>query len=320
MPASFKDYYSILGVPRTASPEEIKRAFRKKAREWHPDRNQAPGAEERFKEVNEAYEVLGDPEKKTRYDQLGTAWQNGAPFEPPPGFGGFSFDFGNLQDLMGATGRQGRSGFSDFFEMLFGDPGEGPGREGGRSRSRGRPRSSRRGGDLEAEVELPLSDFLNPGQRRISVDAAVPGEQTRHRGLTVNLPRGLRPGQKLRLPAQGAAGSGGGPAGDVFLRVRAALPAGVSIEGDDLVMDLAVPAPRAVVGGTATLQSPEGPLTLRLAPGTAGGTLLRVRRRGLMRADGSRGDLLVRVTVTIPEHPTPEELDLYRQLDQLPRS
>lgn len=318
MPTSYKDYYAILGVPRTATPEEIKRAFRQKAREWHPDRNKTPGAEERFKEINEANEVLGDPDKKSRYDQLGTAWQNGAPFEPPPGFGGFQFDFGGLEDLMGGGGRRGGSGFSDFFEMLFGDLGRATGSTG----SRGRPRSrrGRRGEDIEAVVDLPLTDFLNPGQRRITVSVPTPEGVMEPQPITVNLPRGLRPGQRLRLPSQGTPGSGGGGKGDLFLRVRCNLPQGSRIEGDDLIVDFPVPAPRAVVGGNAVLNAPEGPLTLRLAPGTAPGALLRVRGRGLMRKDGHRGDLLARVVVTIPGHPTPEELRLYQELDKIPSS
>ncbi len=346
MAVTYKDYYAILGVDRGADANAVRKAYREKARKLHPDVNKEPGAEERFREVNEAYEVLGDKDKRARYDQLGANWQGGAPFEPPPGFGGYRVnveDLGDLGDLFGrGFGQQGGRGgggaagggggggtrFSDFFESLFGDlggfetgagggpGGAGAGTGGGRAR-RGRRTGPERGQDIEAEIELALGDLLQPTQRRISLGVPGPDGAVQTRTVTVNVPSGLRPGSRVRLAGQGGPGAHGGPAGDIFLKIRLRPEPNVQVEGDDIVTEAELPAPIAVTGGTLRVATPEGPVTLRIAPGTQSGTVLRVKGRGLPKSGGTRGDLRVRVRVTVPEHPTERELQLYRELGEL---
>lgn len=316
MSVTYKDYYAILGVDRKASTEEIKRAYRRKARELHPDVNKSPRAEEQFRDLNEAYEVLSDPEKRARYDRLGANWKHGAPFEPPPGFEGFRVHvggMGDLGDIFGsAGGGAGGSGFSDFFETLFGDLGLG---------GFGRTRTHRpRGRDVEAEVEFGLSDLLHPGPRRITVGVPGAGGKVERKTVTVNLPPGLRPGQKLRLPGMGGGGQPGSPRGDLYLKIRLRPDPAFRIEGDDLVTEVDVPAPLAVVGGHVEVPTPERPVRVRVAPGTSTGTTLRVRGRGLPRKDGGRGDLLARVRLVVPKHPTREQRELYEKLARLERS
>ncbi len=330
MAVTYKDYYALLGVDRGADANAVRKAYREKARKLHPDVNKEPGAEERFREVNEAYEVLGDKEKRARYDQLGANWQNGAPFEPPPGFGGYQVhveDLGDLGDLFGRGGfgqHGGRAGggsrFSDFFESLFGDLGGGfePGAGGGGARARrGRRGGPERGQDIEAEIELALGDLLQPTQRRISLGVSGPDGAVQTRTVTVNIPAGLRPGSRVRLAGQAGPGAHGGPAGDIFLKIRLRPEPNVQVEGDDVATEAELPAPIAVTGGTLRVATPEGPVTLRIAPGTQSGTVLRVKGRGLPKSGGTRGDLRVRVRVTVPEHPTERELELYRELGEL---
>lgn len=338
MAVTFKDYYAILGVDRNADADAIKKAYRKKARELHPDRNKSKGSEERFREVNEAYEVLGDPARRARYDQLGANWQGGMPFEPPPGFEGFGggfaggqgaqgfrVEFEDLGDLFGGGGRGGRApggGFSEFFQSLFGDLGLDRAERGGGRRARGGhsargAQQAARGRDVEADVEFALLDLLQPGARKLTLGVPGADGEVERRRVSVNLPPGLRAGQKLRLPGHGSPGPAGTPAGDLYLRVRIRPEPDLQVDGDDLVAEVDLPAPVAVVGGTVRVPTPEGPVTLRVPAGTQSGTTLRVRERGLPRKGGGRGDLRARLRLTVPEHPTDEERRLYAQLAAL---
>jgi curved DNA-binding protein len=311
---TFKDYYAILGVPREATGTEIKRAYRRKAKQLHPDVDRSAGAEERFRALNEANEVLSDPEKRRRYDQLGSQWKDGAEFQPPPGF---EFRGGNLEDLFGSGG--GHGAFSEFFESLFGSFGMGaegpaPGAPRGGRRRAARPQ---RGADVTAEVQFSLLDLLHSGQRRISVNVPSAGGGIETRTATINLPRGVRPGQRLRLPGLGATPAGGGPAGDLFLQVQLKPELGVQVDRDDLIVEHDVPAPLAALGGVIRPHTPEGPVALRIAGGTQSGTLLRVRGRGLWRREGDRGDLLVRVRIIVPTNITGAVREHYEALLKL---
>ncbi len=316
---TFKDYYSILGVPRDASEAEIKKAYRRKAKQLHPDVNKTPDAGAKFSELNEANEVLSDPQKRRRYDQLGANWKEGTEFHPPPG-SGFHFE-GNLEDLFGRSGRSGTggTGFSEFFESLFGDLGMGGHRQTGgqRRRGRGAAHGPTRGADLSAEAQFSLLDLLQPGQRKITLGVPNRDGGVESRTVTVNIPKGVGAGQRLRLPGLGAPGSGGGEPGDLYLTVQLKPEMGMRVERDDVVVELDVPAPLAVIGGVVRPATPEGPVALRVPAGTQAGTTLRVRGRGLWRRDGDRGDLLVRVRLTVPAKPTEREHQLYEELMKL---
>jgi curved DNA-binding protein len=291
----FRDYYEVLGVPRTATAEEIKRAYRQLARKHHPDLQPAAErtkAAERFKEINEAYEVLSNPDKRSKYDALGQNWKNGMDFTPPPGAEWRTVDPGEWEDL---------GGFSDFFGSLFGRP---TGRAG-RS-SRGGTRITIPGNDVEAELVVSLDELLKGGRRRIQ----LPGG----RSLDVEIPLGTRDGTVLRLAGQGEPGVNGGPPGDLFLHARLIPHPRYRVIGDDLEMDLPLWPWQAVLGTEVRIDTPEGPVTLKVPSGTQSGRRLRLRGRGLPRADGSRGDLYATVRIVIPERPSAAEREAYEAL------
>ncbi len=282
----YKDYYAILGVPRDASPEEIKRAYKKLARKYHPDINKEPGAEEKFKEINEAYAVLSDPEKRKIYDQYGTAK---APPPPPPG--GWRWET--------AEG-VGVEDFSDFFKSLFGF--------GGFEDlfgSRTARRVPRRGEDYHAEIEIPIEVAYRGGKRVIDLG----GER-----IEIAIPPGIRSGQKLRIAGKGGPGQ---PPGDLYLTVRVAPSPTFRLEGTDVYTTLEVPAPVAVVGGRMRVPTLDGPVEVTIPPRTQTGKKLRLRGKGWPKPGGGRGDQYVEVRVVIPEHPSPEEERLYKELARL---
>src|SRR6201999_1363282 len=241
MPVKYKDYYEVLGVPRTASDADIKKAFRKLAREFHPDvAKDKKEAEEKFKEINEAYEVLGDPEKRKKYDQLGADWDRPGGFQPPPGYQGgpqqqpggyyqWGGDGGGVQFEFGGTG------FSDFFEAFFG---------GGRGRSAfggfgGRQATAERGADVEADIMVTLEEALNGSTRTVSLRRTGSNKVENYQ---VKIPRGVREGQRIRLAGQGEAGVRGGKSGDLFLRVRLARHPDFTVDGNDLIHEGKLPA------------------------------------------------------------------------------
>ena len=223
MAVTYKDYYAVLGVPRTATEEEIRKAFRKKAREFHPDVNKSPGAEDRYKELNEAYEVLKDPEKRKKYDTLGANWRQGEPFTPPPGWEGAGMPFGQ-----GAGGFD----FSDFFRTIFGGMGN---FEEVRTGQRGSRRQAR-GEDSEAEIEVSLEEAAHGGRRHV-------GFETPHgrKDYEVAIPKGVAEGTRIRMAGQGAPGRAGGPPGDLYLKVRLKKDPRFTVDCHDLrsTLDLA---------------------------------------------------------------------------------
>jgi curved DNA-binding protein len=297
MAVKFRDYYEVLGVPRTATADEIKRAYRRLARKHHPDLQSAgdrAAASERFKEINEANEVLSDPEKRARYDALGAGWKGGMDFTPPPGAGAAGAG-------AGATGFEGFGDFSDFFASLFGRPAGGPGRAG-----RDATRIVFPGSDVEAELPVTVEELLRSSRRRISLDGG--------RSLEVEIPRGMREGNVLRLAGQGEPGVNGGPPGDLYLRLRLIPHPRYRVDGDDLEMDLPLWPWQAVLGGEVRIETPDGPVTLKVPPGTQDGRRLRLRGRALPRADGSRGDLKARVRIVVPEKPSAAEREAYEAL------
>jgi curved DNA-binding protein len=287
----FRDYYEVLGVPRGAGDQEIRSAYRKLAREYHPDVNKDPGAEDRFKEISEAYEVLRDPEKRERYERLGENWKAG---EDVSGAGGFSggFDGGNGQGF-GSDG-----GFSDFFESFFG------GRQGGSSR--GFEGFSMRGGDQEATLEVTLEEVARGGKRKISLGDG--------RDFEVQIPPGVRDGQKIRLAGQGGAGASGGPAGDLYLRVRIKPDPRFRREGDDLVVEVSVAPWEAALGATVPVPTLHGSVKVKVPAGSSSGRRLRLRGEGMPGSGGRKGDLHASVRIVVPKKLGKRERELFEEL------
>lgn len=306
MAVKYKDYYQALGVSRSASEQEIKAAYRKLARQHHPDAN--PGnkqAEERFKEIAEAYEVLKDPDKRKRYDMLGANWKAGADFNPPPGFGGFNFDFSNLGGFAGKGSAS--SPFSDFFDILFGQT------FGQQGASPGDPRRTQKGQNQEAEIELSIEELARGTARNIQV-----GRGQAVKTLQVKIPAGVRPGSKVRVPGEAPPSPMGGPAGDLFLKVRVKPHPFLTIEGDNLISELSISAPLAVLGGEATVNTLDGSVHINIPPLSQSGRMLRLRERGLPKLKQSvRGDHLVKLKVHMPSSVTEEEKALYQELLKL---
>jgi curved DNA-binding protein len=298
MPVAFRDYYEALGVPRGASTDEIRRAYRKLARQYHPDVNKDPEAEERFKEISEAYEVLRDPEKRERYDRLGSSWRPGEDvsgaegfggFDPGGGFESFRVEFGDGSDL---------GGFSDLFEGLF-----------GRSRRPGSTQTftgARRGPDAEADLELSLEEAARGGHRWVALADG--------RSFDVTVPPGVRDGQRIRLAGEGGEGRRGGPTGDLFLRVGLRPHPRFRLDGDDLSTQLPVSPWEAALGATVELQTLEGRAQVKVPGGSSCGRRLRLRGEGMPRRDGSRGDLYAEVRIVLPPKLSRAERKSFQQL------
>jgi curved DNA-binding protein len=288
MPVAYRDYYETLGVPRSASTDEIRRAYRRLARQYHPDVNKDTEAGERFREVAEAYDVLSDPEKRERYDRLGANWRAGDDVSGAPDFGGFEdvrVDFGNG----GGFGE-----FSDLFESMF----------GGRTT---RANRARRGGDVEAEIELTLEEALQGGHRWVRLGDG--------RTYEVTIPPGVRDGQRIRLAGEGRPGGGGGPQGDLFLRVRLRPHPRFRLEGDDLYTDLPVSPWEAALGAEVELRTLDGGRAqVKVPSGSSCGRRLRLRGEGFPRSGGGRGDLYTEVRILVPRKLGRAERKAFEQL------
>jgi len=310
----YKDYYQILNVPRSATDKEIKASYRKLARQFHPDANKGNKAsEEKFKEIAEAYEVLKDPEKRKRYDQLGSNWKSGEQFRPPPDFSNFNFDFGDL------TGKG--SPFSDFFEAIFGQafgqegmprPGQaGPGRPQQRP---GGPQMGRSPLDQEAEIELTLEEVAKGTVRTLQIS----GPQVKTKTIEVKIPAGVRAGSKIRVPGEGAKSPVNQASGDLYLKVKIKPHEEFTMEGDNLVCNVNISPAQAVVGTETSVPTLEGPVKIRIPAGTQNGRMLRLRGRGLPKLkQADRGDILVRTKIMIPTELSDRERELYNELAKL---
>jgi curved DNA-binding protein len=318
MPVKFKDYYEVLGVSRSASDKEIKSAYRKLARQHHPDLQgteaKKKSSEDKFKEINEAYEVLSDPKKRKKYDELGAQWKDGMDFSPPPGGGAREWTWS------GTGGTEDFGGFSDFFEALFGGR-RGP--FGGRDatwESPGPRQGAGKAADLEAEIELSLEDITRGGSRRVTLMARDHNGNARPKELDVALPLGLRNGDRIRLKGQGAPSRGSGRPGDLFLRIRLKphpLYAVLEDSPDDLQVDLPILPWEAVLGAEIAVPTLTGPVSMRIPPDSQAGQRLRLRGKGLPRRDGTHGDQYVRLVIVTPKFVTPRERELYQELAKL---
>lgn len=299
----YKDYYKALGVAKDAPLDEIKRAYRKLARQYHPDINKDADAEDRFKEISEAYEALKDPERRAAYDQLGTQFKAGQDFRPPPDWdAGFEHREGYSEDDAAA--------FSDFFESLFGR-----GRDGSRQRQ-GRPDFQARGRDHQAKVLIDLEDAYEGATRSITLQTAAFDAEghvvQRERTLNVRIPKGVRPGQLIRLAGQGDPGYGGGPAGDLYLEVAFRPHRLYRVEDRDLIVELPVAPWEAALGAKVKAPTPAGTVDLKIPAGSAQGRRLRLKGRGL--PGKQPGDLYVVLQVALPPADNDEAKRLYQEM------
>ncbi|MEW6378529.1 MAG: DnaJ C-terminal domain-containing protein [bacterium] len=324
MAIKFQDYYQVLGVPRNASQDDIQRAYRKLARKYHPDINKSPDAEERFKKINEAYEVLKDPEKRKRYDMLGENWRAGQDFTPPPGWdfrggraagtGGGTWRGVNFSDL-GDIGGLGGGKFSDFFETLFGAGLGGFRTAGGRTQAGD---WTARGQDREAEITIPLEDAYQGAKKTISLESVRPdaaGQPQRvTQNLEVTIPAGITDGKRIRLSGQGEKGMGGGPPGDLYLRVHIAPHPVFQLKGHDLIVEVPVTPWEAALGAQVEVPTMEGTARVKIPAGVQSGQRLRLRGKGLPMSGGMRGDLYAMIQVAVPKTLDPKERELFEEL------
>lgn len=304
MTASFRDYYQILGIPQSATASEIKSAFRKLARKHHPDlAKDKKGAEEKFKEINEAYEVLSNPENRKKYDSYGANWSQmgsernpGATGNPSGGFSGIGEEF-----------HFGGTGYSDFFEQFFGT------RRGGMNNS-GFAEQAQRGGDVEADIFVPLEEVLHGATRQVSFRR---GPAAKLQTYTIKIPQGVHEGQRIRLAGQGSAAGSHGSPGDLYLRVKLQQHPDFSFEGSNIYYELEVPAWQAVLGGELMIATPDGRVKLKIPPGSENRKKFRIPNRGLPEQSGSRGDFYVVVNIVIPTNLSKEERLLWEGLRDL---
>jgi len=320
------DYYETLGVEKTATEKEIKQAYRKLARKYHPDVYQGDAkkaAEEKFKLVSEAYEVLGDPEKRKKYDQLGMNWQSGQDFEPQHGRQSYSFHTAGGSDPR----------FSDFFSSIFGEDLFGAGVP------RGRQAHRMAGENVDAEISLSITELVQGGQKelRLSMPQVCPacgGERYTQRGvcrtcggmgtteeiktIAVNIPSHLYEGAVVRLKGLGGKGYGGGPSGDLLLHIKAAKDkAWQVVDQINLETEVTIYPEQAVLGDSVSVSVPTGTVKVTVQPGIHSGQILRLRGKGLKGPQGVQGDVLLKIRIDVPKSLAAEELDLYRRLAEL---
>jgi curved DNA-binding protein len=306
----YKDYYKIMGVSRNASQDEIKRAYRQLARKYHPDVSQDPEAEQKFKDIGEAYEVLKDPQKRAAYDQLGANWQAGAGFQPPPNWGGgFDFKTDGFDDNLD---------FGDFFESLFSKRrgGGGSGRSGFHSGSGGSFRS--RGKDHRASINISLEDAYHGVSRAIQLQIPEQDEQgmihTKTKTLNVKIPKGIGEGQQIRLAGQGAPGIGGGAPGDLYLEIHFEAHRRFKVDGKDVYMDLPLAPWEAALGAKITIPTLAGKVDLKVPPNAKSGQKLRLKERGL--PGNPPGDYYVVFQIVLPPANTEAAKEFYRRMER----
>ena len=327
MAVKYQDYYELLGVSRNATQAEVQSAYRKLARKFHPDVNKNADAEDTFKRINEAYEVLKDAAKRKKYDQLGMNWQTGDDFTPPPGWNfrgsgpprGFNVDFGNgFEDSR-------TNGFSDFFESLFGGTAnDGEERDGdsmfsGIFSSRPRVRRKKRGQDHEVELEISLEDAYSGGRKSVTLTTSGADAGGQPRGATrtyqVTIPPGVTEGKRLRLSGQG--GTDGGTAGDLYFVVRIASHNRFTVDEKNIETTINVTPWEAALGSTINIPLVVGTAEIKLPAGFESDKRIRVKNKGLGNPKDGKGDLYARIRIRVPPHLTAEERKLFEKLSKV---
>ncbi len=347
----YKDYYDILGVKRDATEAEIKSAYRKLARKYHPDVNKTKEAESKFKDINEAYEVLGDKQKRQRYDSLGSNWQGGQSYTPPPGFENFGFGGGQGGYQSYSFNGQDLGGFSDFFSSLFGDMmgggmrgaqgmnfggfdfGGGAQTQGARSRGRrAQQQAPKEDLDVTMNLNVTLQDLMSkspinvkfnqmerctqcpPGGGYCSACGGT-GIRSEQKSIKVKLPSPLHEGQKVRIKGEGKTDAYG-QKGDLYLIIHIK-DKDYEVDGSDLIKDLEVSPAEAVLGTKKEVKTPDGNISVKIPPKTSSGQMLRLKGLGLPKKEGGKGNLNIRIKIVIPKDITDKEIDLYKKLAEL---
>lgn len=313
----FKDYYATLGVGKDASKDEVQKAYRKLARKYHPDVNKDPSAEAKFKEIGEAYEVLKDPEKRQRYDRFGSAWNQAARQSGgTPRWQNIDFDFGPGVGAQGFEFDLGGSGFSSFFDMLFGGGRPQAGRGFSTEFRTSRGGGPRGGADIEAPISLTLEEAARGGKRELVLTDPATGER---KTVKVTVPKGLKSGQRIRLAGQGREGTSGGERGHLFLKVDIAPHPRFRLKGRDLHTTLPITPWEAALGGEATVPTLNGDVKVKIPAGASSGTKIRLRGRGYPKSAKSdeTGDLFARLEITVPKNLSDQERKLFEELAEV---
>lgn len=313
MTMDYIDYYKELGLAKGAAQEEIQRQYKKLARKYHPDINKEAGAEDRFKRIVEAYEVLKDPDKRKKYDKFGRAWKNAGDTPSGPGFDGFRYEYNpNARGGYSSTGSPfGASGFSSFFESLFGAEGA---RFGGGSPYGGVGVEDLAGATHEAKVELSIEEAARGGKKQIRI---IDPDTGREKKLEVEIPKAVRPGQKMRLKGQGGASRTGGKAGDLMLVMDVVSSPKLRLEGNDLYAPLLVTPWLAALGGEARLETLTGLVSVQVPAGSSSGQKIRLRGKGYPDGKGAAGDLYAELKIMVPKQLSEEEKKLFEQLAEV---
>lgn len=335
MSVKFQDYYETLGVERSSTPEQINKAYRKLARKYHPDVNKGKDAEDNFKRVTEAYEVLKDPQKRSRYDTLGANWKAGQDFRPPPEWEDLFASFGGAQagraqgrgSSSQSFGAEGMGGFSDFFEMFFGGGSPLGSQFGGAQQARpgsgpraGQPRPSA-GQSHEIEMVVSLEEAYRGGTKQVSLEMTETrpdGTVARNtRSLQVRIPAGVKHGSVIRLAGQGSKGVGGAKDGDLLLRISIAPHPHFQLRDFDILSRVLISPWEAALGAKVNIPTLDGDVSVNVAPGTQSGQQLRLRGKGLPKTNKERGDMLAEIRIGVPKTLSAEERELFEKLQQV---
>jgi curved DNA-binding protein len=330
----YKDYYEILGVSRSATEKEIKSAFRKLARKYHPDVNKSPDAVQKFKDLNEANEVLSDPQKRQRYDSLGSSWNQGADFTPPPGYENINMNFGQgMGGFQGFSDLGGLGGFSDFFSSIFGDVAGQSQQFSRRSAGHSQPRQKTENLDITQDIFLEPEDLMGNTSKAVKIsymdkcqNCSGRGSHCYHCGgsgvksvsktLNVKIPTGIKEGSKIRISNEGKSDSYGNT-GNLYLVIKYKANADFQIDGTDVISELEISPPEAVLGTVASVKTLHGVVKVTIPKNTQAGKSLRLKKLGLPKKEGGFGDHNAKIKIVIPDDPSKEETELYKKLLEL---